>query len=246
MKLCPTCNRTYADDGFTFCLSDGALLSAPYDPAKEKPVSTLQSSGPPPTAVLPSGTDSKPRPDAILPPTIAGPVGTAQSLPLQPHRLPEFASPVLKKRSKVPYLVLVLAVSVVVGGVYLLWSRSLDCPKLKVRCVPAGDEAYCYLDLADQARSGDDGGLRSMAIASLNPVLGFQAASLPGNDSSVSWTSSAGSIISRTSQATVHTKGLAGTSVTVSAVVTSTKWGCSQTVTTSFVVPGNAAAPQMR
>ena len=32
MKSCPTCNRTYSDDTFTFCLSDGALLSAPYDP----------------------------------------------------------------------------------------------------------------------------------------------------------------------------------------------------------------------
>ncbi len=32
MKSCPTCNRTYSDDSFTFCLSDGALLSAPYDP----------------------------------------------------------------------------------------------------------------------------------------------------------------------------------------------------------------------
>lgn len=32
MKACPTCNRTYSDDTFTFCLNDGALLSAPYDP----------------------------------------------------------------------------------------------------------------------------------------------------------------------------------------------------------------------
>ncbi len=32
MKSCPTCNRTYSDDTFTFCLSDGTLLSAPYDP----------------------------------------------------------------------------------------------------------------------------------------------------------------------------------------------------------------------
>ncbi len=32
MKVCPTCNRTYSDDTFTFCLNDGALLSAPYDP----------------------------------------------------------------------------------------------------------------------------------------------------------------------------------------------------------------------
>ena len=32
MKSCPMCKRTYADDTFTFCLDDGALLSAPYDP----------------------------------------------------------------------------------------------------------------------------------------------------------------------------------------------------------------------
>lgn len=32
MKRCPTCNRTYPDDSFAFCLADGSLLSAPYDP----------------------------------------------------------------------------------------------------------------------------------------------------------------------------------------------------------------------
>jgi len=32
MKRCPQCNRTYADELFAFCLADGALLSAPYDP----------------------------------------------------------------------------------------------------------------------------------------------------------------------------------------------------------------------
>jgi hypothetical protein len=32
MKLCPQCNRTYADETLTFCMSDGALLSAPYKP----------------------------------------------------------------------------------------------------------------------------------------------------------------------------------------------------------------------
>ncbi|HEY0407357.1 MAG TPA: hypothetical protein VGC89_16610 [Pyrinomonadaceae bacterium] len=31
MKRCPTCNRTYANDEFAFCLNDGTLLSAPYD-----------------------------------------------------------------------------------------------------------------------------------------------------------------------------------------------------------------------
>lgn len=31
MKRCPQCNRTYWSDEYTFCLDDGALLSAPYD-----------------------------------------------------------------------------------------------------------------------------------------------------------------------------------------------------------------------
>jgi hypothetical protein len=34
MKSCPTCNRTYPDDNLAFCLMDGAVLSAPDDPAK--------------------------------------------------------------------------------------------------------------------------------------------------------------------------------------------------------------------
>jgi hypothetical protein len=32
MKKCPQCKRTYADDSFSFCLADGALVSASYDP----------------------------------------------------------------------------------------------------------------------------------------------------------------------------------------------------------------------
>src|ERR1700674_3958550 len=32
MKSCPVCNRTYPDDTLAFCLIDGSVLSAPYDP----------------------------------------------------------------------------------------------------------------------------------------------------------------------------------------------------------------------
>jgi hypothetical protein len=32
MKHCPSCKRTYTDETFTFCLEDGSLLSASYDP----------------------------------------------------------------------------------------------------------------------------------------------------------------------------------------------------------------------
>lgn len=52
MKICPVCNRTYSDLTFSFCLEDGALLSAPIDdeietivssPGRDRPVSTSSS-----------------------------------------------------------------------------------------------------------------------------------------------------------------------------------------------------------
>ena len=48
MKSCPTCNRTYPDDTLAFCLMDGAVLSAPYNPAA-KPT---RDANPPPTEVM--------------------------------------------------------------------------------------------------------------------------------------------------------------------------------------------------
>jgi hypothetical protein len=32
MKRCPTCGRTYADESLSYCLDDGSVLSAPYEP----------------------------------------------------------------------------------------------------------------------------------------------------------------------------------------------------------------------
>lgn len=46
MKRCPQCNRTYSDEMFTFCLADGALLSAPYDPAATMVLPTAINSAP--------------------------------------------------------------------------------------------------------------------------------------------------------------------------------------------------------
>ena len=43
MKSCPTCNRTYADETFAFCLADGSLLSPSFDPEA--------------TLVIPTGND---------------------------------------------------------------------------------------------------------------------------------------------------------------------------------------------
>jgi hypothetical protein len=53
MKSCPACNRIYADDTITFCLVDGSILSAPYDPHAPQPYRHPQNE-PPPTEILPS------------------------------------------------------------------------------------------------------------------------------------------------------------------------------------------------
>jgi len=48
MKQCPKCNRTYADASTTFCLADGALLSAPFPTV----VGNTDPQEPPPTAIM--------------------------------------------------------------------------------------------------------------------------------------------------------------------------------------------------
>jgi hypothetical protein len=62
MKQCPTCNRTYADDTITFCLADGALLSASYDPNATQRI-PARLTNPPPTEVL----TAQPAPTEVLP-----------------------------------------------------------------------------------------------------------------------------------------------------------------------------------
>lgn len=51
MKSCPTCNRTYPDDTLAFCLIDGSVLSAPFDPQTRQPYNQRPDS-PPPTEIL--------------------------------------------------------------------------------------------------------------------------------------------------------------------------------------------------
>jgi hypothetical protein len=63
MKSCPTCNRTFSDETLSFCLVDGAILSAPFDPHATLTIPEPRQTEPPPTEVL--------RPE--IPPTIASP-----------------------------------------------------------------------------------------------------------------------------------------------------------------------------
>ncbi|MDX6694921.1 MAG: hypothetical protein QOF02_2524 [Blastocatellia bacterium] len=114
MKICPTCNRTYADETLTFCLDDGSTLSAPYDRHKTERISASRRTDGAPTEVLyPEFRADDLTPS--LPPTIASP---------QPPIYPEKQSPQpQEKRSNRTGLVLVMGVilGVVLAAVIGIW-----------------------------------------------------------------------------------------------------------------------------
>ncbi len=117
MKACPTCQRTYADETLTFCLVDGSVLSAPYDPHETLRIPAPRSTDPAPTEVLyPTSRQSDSQPH--LPSTIQS---------LQPPLYSERQQPQLKeKRSVKPWMMFGIAMSLVsivaVGAlVSLIW-----------------------------------------------------------------------------------------------------------------------------
>jgi hypothetical protein len=120
MKRCPTCNRTYPDDTLAFCLVDGSVLSAPYDPEATQRV-------PPPRNTVPAATEIlnaqiTPRELKPLPlSTIRAPA------PQMPHQYspPQVSYPPQRK-SMVPLWIIGI-VLLLLGGIGVLWllSRSL-------------------------------------------------------------------------------------------------------------------------
>jgi TonB family protein len=66
IKRCPSCNRTYSDESISFCLADGALLSAPYASSKDEAPATEILPAPGRAAVPPTQPAQPPIP------TIAG------------------------------------------------------------------------------------------------------------------------------------------------------------------------------
>jgi TonB family protein len=75
IKHCPTCNRTYSDESISFCLADGALLSAPFEG---------QRSEPPPTEILRTDLPPPPATEPVKPviPTITSLPGAPKYSPL--------------------------------------------------------------------------------------------------------------------------------------------------------------------
>ena len=60
IKQCPSCSRTYSDESISFCLADGALLSAPFDSARVQAPPTQVMPPPPTRAAAPPTQPAKP------------------------------------------------------------------------------------------------------------------------------------------------------------------------------------------
>src|SRR5215210_4894611 len=93
MKACPTCKRTYADETLAFCLVDGSVLSAPYDPHE--------------TLHLPAPRTTDPM---HAQPPLPSTIQSTQALPLYPEK-PQ-SQPVEKQGGK-PWMGFGITMSVV-------------------------------------------------------------------------------------------------------------------------------------
>ena len=233
MKSCPKCKRTYADDGFTFCLEDGALLSAPYGPSNEEPVSTIQSGGPPPTAVLPQATSESEASPPSLAPTIAArePVNYPKPSPSDRSADGSFSW-----GTKKVVLVILAGGSVLILGIAAWAGLSASrCPAYSLRCSEVtGTSTYCYLvDSRTVVASGE-----SAPLASLRPILGFQGPAPPPDIAEVKWEISRGTIDSDgVASAHVDLAGLSGGAALVKAHITSKQWLCSSVATQVILIP---------
>jgi hypothetical protein len=91
MKSCPACNRTF-EDTFTFCLVDGSILSAPFDPQATGQIPNVRDTTPPPTQVM--SPPNFPNSRDALPPTMLAP---------QPGYTPPSSSNVMPNSGQPPF-----------------------------------------------------------------------------------------------------------------------------------------------
>lgn len=222
MKRCPKCNRTYADDAFTFCLEDGALLSAPYDPEKkEEPISTIQSGGPPPTAVLPADSGrAETETNRAAFPTIASPAVSADAPEVKQFVPPEFqASAAVSKKSKLPYVIISsLLLVFLLGGISVIKLKTNQCPRVNVHCSSSPNSANCYL------------------YESAKPRVEIGQPPVPKGVSNLSWTASAGKIERQGGgEIIIDTSGDPRRVILVTARFSADGWFCSNTATGLFV-----------
>jgi len=238
VKSCPTCKRTFHDTT-VFCLVDGSILDAPFDPEAPRHLPNSGRTEAPPTEVLKASNS--------LPRTIPGPAPTITAQHASPtYPLPADVSASPRKKFSPLYLVVPVALLAIGGVIVLFMLRSTaSCPNLRVDCFPGSGPAtgtpICVLRVEDAPSATrdypqDPGRL----LCSLNPALALQAAALPKSVTNVSWTLSSGKIKSDSpdqQHVYIDTAGLSGREITATAKVSGYGWLCSNTASASFRAP---------
>jgi hypothetical protein len=123
MKSCPTCNRTF-EDSFTFCLVDGAILSAPSDPRATQSITEVYKTDQSPTEVLPGNSSL---PSTPLVSTLQPPLQDIVSPFTKPSHGQEFKKPSKLKRAIRIMLICGLVgilVGVIIGLAISKWTGS--------------------------------------------------------------------------------------------------------------------------
>ncbi len=144
MKICPACNRTYADETLNFCLDDGSTLSYSSN-SNKRSLPVTRPGGPAPTEILNPG----PTPSESGSPLIT----TIQS----PHP-PQLYSPTPQAPPKVPgkrswpiaigiCLVLLLGAGIVLG---VIWLARENEPEEKVTNPPVKASPSPSATIADE------------------------------------------------------------------------------------------------
>jgi len=131
MKSCPICNRTF-EDTFTFCLADGSLLNAPFDPHATLAIPEPRQTEPPPIEVPELQDEIKQE----IPPTIVSPQPqriTEESVSTMSAHVPAFeslpsksspAQPV-RKSKRLSLMIGALAMFLIIGvAVFILANRT--------------------------------------------------------------------------------------------------------------------------
>lgn len=130
MKSCPNCHRTYTDPTISFCLDDGALLSASANAQPTQPYPQSRLTEAPPTQVLPS---MPPPPAAIVtPPSVAA----ADNRPI-------YGPPASSKRWLwiAGAIILFLGAGVVLAVIGGIWMHNRDDPSQQTSAGPSPEAA---------------------------------------------------------------------------------------------------------
>lgn len=181
MKSCPECNRTF-EDSLTFCLIDGSVLSAPFDPHA--------------TLAMPEPRQTEPQPEEVfefeetiqaIPLTISSPqpeqkpeeLASTMVAPPAPafelRQIKDSPAPPARKSNRLPLVIGALATFLIIGVAVFILANRTDSPRQN----PINDNAVTVNTAAKYpASSTNSSSANSRASANTETASSNKSASM--------------------------------------------------------------------